>query len=67
MELIYLDNAATTPVFPEVVDTMQETLSAFYGNPSSIHAAGRNAKAKLEGARKYIAKQFEDFIRQNLF
>jgi cysteine desulfurase len=67
MELIYLDNAATTPIFPEVVDTMQETLSTFYGNPSSIHAAGRNAKAKLEGARKYIAKQFGALPQEIIF
>lgn len=56
MDLIYLDNAATTPIFPEVVDAMHKTMNLHYGNPSSIHAAGRAAKAKVESARKYIAK-----------
>ena len=56
MDLIYLDNAATTPIFPEVVDAMHETMNLHFGNPSSIHAAGRAAKAKVESARKYIAK-----------
>ena len=56
MDLIYLDNAATTPIFPEVVDAMHKTMNLHYGNPSSIHAAGRTAKAKVESARKYIAK-----------
>ena len=55
MDLIYLDNAATTPIFPEVVDVMHQTMKKHYGNPSSVHAAGRAAKAKVESARKYIA------------
>ena len=55
MDLIYLDNAATTPIFPEVVDAMHQTMKKHYGNPSSVHAAGRAAKAKVESARKYIA------------
>lgn len=57
MELIYLDNAATTSIFPEVVLVMQEALKENYGNPSSVHAVGRTAKAKVESARKYIAQQ----------
>ena len=44
MESIYLDNAATTPVLEEVVDIMTQTLSASFGNPSSIHSQGRKAK-----------------------
>ena len=57
MDVIYLDNAATTPILPDVVDAMHQTLNTCYGNPSSVHAAGRSAKVKVESARKYIAKQ----------
>lgn len=56
MDLIYLDNAATTPIFPEVIDAMHQTMKTHFGNPSSIHAAGRAAKSKVESARKNIAK-----------
>jgi cysteine desulfurase len=57
MDSIYLDNAATTPVLPEVVQRMQATLSTVYGNPSSIHSQGRSAKSLIEAARKGIAKE----------
>lgn len=50
--MIYFDNAATTPVLPCAWDAMK---SAPEGNPSSIHAAGREAKAALESARAVIA------------
>lgn len=54
-EPIYLDHSATTPVWPEVVDAMQEFFADSYGNPSSIHAAGRSAYAGLQNARSSIA------------
>ncbi|MFL2594155.1 MAG: cysteine desulfurase family protein [Flavobacteriaceae bacterium] len=57
MDSIYLDNAATTPVLPEVVDKMKEVLSASFGNPSSIHSQGRTAKSLIESTRKSIAKE----------
>jgi cysteine desulfurase len=57
MDSIYLDNAATTPVLPEVVDKMKEVLSASFGNPSSIHSQGRTAKSLIENTRKSIAKE----------
>ncbi len=53
---IYLDNAATTPLAPEVIDVMHQSMLTISGNPSSIHSFGRIAKAKLEMARKNIAK-----------
>ena len=56
MDSIYLDNAATTPVLPEVVQRMQTTLSTVYGNPSSIHSQGRSAKSLIEAARKELPK-----------
>lgn len=67
MAVIYFDNAATTPIFPEVVDVMHQTMKEYYGNPSSVHAAGRAAKAKVESARKYIAKQLGVLPQEIIF
>jgi len=53
---VYLDNAATTPVAPEVVEAMVPVLLQTFGNPSSTHAFGRQAKALLENSRRQIAK-----------
>ena len=53
---VYLDNAATTPIAPEVIDSMLSVLREDYGNPSSSHGFGRKAKALLENARRTIAK-----------
>jgi cysteine desulfurase len=53
---IYFDNAATTPILPEVLDAMVPVLQNAYGNPSSIHAEGRATRALLEDARKTVAK-----------
>jgi cysteine desulfurase len=54
--IAYLDNAATTPVAPEVIETMLPYLQQHYGNPSSPHSLGRQAKAAIERARKTIAQ-----------
>ena len=51
----YLDHAATTPVLPEVKEAMLPFLEEDFGNPSSVHAAGRRAKAAVEEARERIA------------
>ncbi|MCA5005612.1 cysteine desulfurase family protein [Sphingobacterium bovistauri] len=53
---IYLDNAATTPLDSEVIQVMVETMQSDFGNPSSIHAHGRQAKTIVEKARKTIAQ-----------
>ena len=53
---VYLDNAATTSVDPEVLEAMTPYLLEDYGNPSSIHSHGRKAKAAIELARKNIAE-----------
>lgn len=58
MKQIYLDNAATTSVRPEVIEEMVKVLRNDFGNPSSTYSIGRHAKALIEGARKTIAKQF---------
>ncbi|MGB1383762.1 MAG: cysteine desulfurase family protein [Flavobacteriales bacterium] len=52
----YLDNAATTPVAPEVVQAMMEVYQTVHGNPSSTHGPGRKAKALVETSRRRIAK-----------
>jgi cysteine desulfurase len=51
----YLDNAATTRPYPEVVDAVNEALVENWGNPSSLHRKGRDAKAVLEQSRARIA------------
>ena len=58
MHRIYLDHSATTPVRPEVADIMTEYMTGKFGNPSSVHSFGREAKQALEKARKQVA----DFI-----
>ncbi|MFK7786458.1 MAG: cysteine desulfurase family protein [Crocinitomicaceae bacterium] len=53
---VYLDNAATTPVAPEVVEAMIPVLKEGFGNPSSTHSYGRKTKALIETSRRSIAK-----------
>lgn len=55
MERIYLDNAATTPLDKEVMAEMVHIMSNYYGNPSSIHAQGREVRTVIEKARKTVA------------
>ncbi|TYP96127.1 cysteine desulfurase [Sphingobacterium allocomposti] len=52
---VYFDNAATTPLDPEVINVMTETMHEHFGNPSSIHAHGRQVKTIVEKARKTVA------------
>jgi len=56
MQTVYLDNAATTPIAPEVVQVITRAMEEAYGNPSSSHQIGRKAKGLVENARKNIAK-----------
>jgi len=67
MQKIYLDNAATTPLKPEVVEVMCEQLRNNFGNPSSTHEYGRKARALLESTRKQIASYFKCSPSQVLF
>ncbi len=53
---VYLDNAATTPLDKEVLETMLPYMTEHFGNPSSIHGFGRKTRAAIEGARKSVAK-----------
>lgn len=53
---IYLDNAATTALDPEVLEAMMPYLTSNYGNPSSIYSYGRISRLAIENARKTVAK-----------
>jgi cysteine desulfurase len=55
MNRIYLDNAATTPMDPIVVAEMVDVMTTYYGNPSSIHAQGREVRTLIERARKSVS------------
>lgn len=55
MKRIYLDNAATTPMEPEVVAAMLPYFTDIYGNPSSLHSFGQEAKRAIEEARDKVA------------
>jgi cysteine desulfurase len=52
---VYFDNAATTPLDPEVLKQMYTVMESNYGNPSSIHGHGREARALIEKSRKTVA------------
>jgi cysteine desulfurase len=53
---IYLDNAATTPLDPEVFEAMKPFMLEDFGNPSSVHSHGRKVRAAIESSRKKIAE-----------
>jgi cysteine desulfurase len=55
MQHVYLDYNATTPLAPEVLETMAACLGQVYGNASSIHRFGQEAKQRLEAARRQVA------------
>ncbi len=56
MERIYFDNAATTPLDPQVLEAMMPYLTTNFGNPSSIYSYGRESRMAIENARKSVAK-----------
>lgn len=56
MNRIYFDNAATTSLDPEVLETMMPFLTTHFGNPSSIYSYGRETRLAIENARKSVAK-----------
>src|SRR5438445_13167500 len=55
MDLVYLDNNATTRPAPEVVAAMLPYLTEWYGNPSSVHRFGQRARQGIDEAREQIA------------
>ena len=52
---VFLDNAATTPMAPEIIDMISEMMKTHFANPSSVHSYGRESKIVVESARKTIA------------
>src|SRR5947209_3812359 len=52
---IYLDNSATTPIAPEVLDAMMPYLTDKFGNASSIHYFGQETRAAVDKARHQVA------------
>jgi len=52
---VYLDNAATTPLDPEIIKEMCKVMETTFGNPSSIHSHGREARTIIERSRKTVA------------
>ena len=52
---VYLDNAATTQIAPEVIDYMSELMKSEYANPSSIHHGGRKSRIIIENSRKKVS------------
>jgi len=64
---IYFDNAATTPLHPEVIKEVSQLMASTYGNPSSSHQFGRHAKTLVEQARKSIAKHLKASANELIF
>ena len=64
---VYLDNAATTPLAPEVYEAMAPIFKNNFGNPSSSHYFGRNAKALIENSRRNIAKHINCLSSEIIF
>src|SRR6187401_3260728 len=56
MNRIYFDNAATTSLDPQVLESMMPYLTTHFGNPSSIYSYGRESRLAIENARKSVAK-----------
>jgi cysteine desulfurase len=67
MKNIYLDNAATTSIRPEVIAEITKSMIEDFGNPSSSHSFGRNSKNSLELARKSIAKLLNANAQEIIF
>jgi cysteine desulfurase len=67
MKQIYLDNAATTKVDEKVAKEMQKYLTEVYGNASSVHFAGQEARRAIEESRKIIAKEIGANVEEIIF
>ena len=65
--MLYFDHSATTPIHPDVLSLINELNQDIYGNPSSIHAAGRKAKHVVETARKQIAAAINCTSKEIIF
>jgi len=64
---IYLDNNATTPVHPDVLEVLQSTMRDVFGNASSIHKEGQTARRVIESAREAVARLIGATARELVF
>jgi cysteine desulfurase len=64
---VYLDNNATTPVHPAVLDALHEAFADVYGNASSIHKEGQMARRRIESARESVARLIGATEREVVF
>lgn len=64
---IYLDHAATSPIHPAVSQEMLDVMQQEFGNPSSIHYAGRSARKKLDEARAFFAEEIGAVEKEIVF
>jgi len=64
---IYLDNASTTSIYEEVIQEMNNVMRSNYGNPSSTHSIGLEAKSSIENARKNIAQKLGVLPQEIIF
>ncbi|KAB7667282.1 cysteine desulfurase family protein [Bacillus sp. B1-b2] len=67
MEQIYVDHAATSPMHPKVIENVYETMKSQFGNPSSIHSFGRQARSILDNARSVMAKSIGALENEIIF
>ncbi|PLR78043.1 cysteine desulfurase NifS [Bacillus sp. V3-13] len=67
MERIYLDHAATAPMHPNVIQKMIETMESQFGNPSSIHSFGREARHLVDDAREVLARSIGAKLNEIIF
>ena len=67
MNIIYLDNSATTRVYPEVAAAMTAAMEADYGNPSSLHTMGFSAEKTVTAAREKIARRLGASAKEIVF
>ncbi|MFD1605965.1 cysteine desulfurase family protein [Flavobacterium artemisiae] len=67
MKKVYLDNASTTAIRPEVIQEITKVMTEDFGNPSSTHSFGRNGKTILELSRKSIAKHLNCSAQEIIF
>lgn len=67
MDRIYVDHAATSPIHPEVIEVMTSVMQNTFGNPSSIHFFGREARRIIDDARATIAKSLNADFQEIIF
>jgi len=67
MKPIYMDYAATSPVHEEVISVMSDSYRTLFGNPSSIHSFGREARKHIDDARRNVAKYIHGDEREIIF